>query len=281
MDPPSAKRRKTASPTRSSYASYMSPTKASLARYNPTLLTPRRARSTQASPIRKEATGDNRRKTVDSDSLQLNGKRKEKVAQEEVTAHGEFEESEGGAENDRWEDNEHQVDSDAHRESMRRDKANPAMVVEDDDDLPETPQKLRDAPEFQDTPPRGIFSSTPRRRKLHRSASENGQQRNSDDVIDQATNAADDNLNTGVAAESQAQTAEVDLPTREMLHMLENKTSELKQVQEEIQRLRKDVGIFEEQLKLNGTGTELQVNDDISAIMYVGSACLCILANIF
>jgi hypothetical protein len=266
MDTPSAKRRKTVSPGRSSYASYMSPTKASLARYNPSLLTPRRrAQSTQVSPIRKEAVRDNRRKTVDSDLLRLNGQGMENEAGEDGTSRG-IEESAGGAENERSDEDEENVSSNTPREDIPGNKAARAAIVDEDDDLPETPQKLREAPEFQDTPPRGIFSSTPRRRKLKRTNSGGKLEANSEDVMDQTMDTVADPEKLRTEMPRQERDAEVDHPTREMLQQLEDKRSELKQMQEELRNLRKDVHMFEGQLQTGETGTELGLND-ISALM--------------
>lgn len=157
------KRRKTASPVRNVYPSYQSPTKASLARFNPALLPPpSRIRASLSSPL-KPATprrlsaaredpllfvlGDKARtparhteepaagSTVDQDKQEVAPRSDEIAASEpQVTPHG--------------------------RVRVARPSRAPSS---ESDDLPETPQKLLDDPKFQDTPPRGIlYNSTPR-----------------------------------------------------------------------------------------------------------------------
>jgi hypothetical protein len=242
MDTPSFKRRKTASPVRSGYASYQSPTKASLARYNPSLLDSR-PRSTQASPIRPKRMDTQRRVTIDPELL--------KISEHQVIA-----KSVGSA--------EHTGDATAD------DISGPRAVVNDDEDLPETPQKLQNAPEFQDTPPRGIlFHSTPRHGHQRESIAANSTSRESPTNVElEATVGAvktrtrsDTHTKTNSRPDAAPETA------ADTLELLDMKRRELSKLKDELQSLRRALGSLDKHVDLINKTPETERYADIRGLM--------------
>jgi hypothetical protein len=127
----------------------MSPTKASLSRFNPSLLPPK-SKSAANSPVRARLFDQARRKTSNAVPLTTSTDVTENLT-EGLTETLDITPSKTG------------------RGGNNRAAAE-EEVEEEEDDLPETPQKLLDTPEFKDTPPRGILYSSRERGKRKRDA---------------------------------------------------------------------------------------------------------------
>jgi hypothetical protein len=249
MDSP-AKRRKTlpgagpgSAPATPSRASYLSPTKASLSRYNPSLLP-----APRSSPARRERDDREQRKSNAleyvlgaADDLKGSGQKRKRIdGGEQVDA---FENQEADAQL-AMEETEPEVQAPENARRARyeiRESHTTQLLDEDEDDLPETPQKL--ISEWHDTPPRGILYSTPRRRRKQKETQK-------------AAIQEDVNGETVTGAEPPAQEPEarleVGLTPSEQL-ALEEKQSELTALRKELRGLEEETRKFEHHIKLNQT----------------------------
>jgi hypothetical protein len=252
MDTPSSKRRKTASPIRPEYASYQSPTKASLARYNPRLLASR-PRSTQGSPIRPKRTEDQRRITIDPALL--------KISEDQVTAKR-VRSVEG---------TEDPADETASSSRRTEDSIKgPIAAAIDDEDLPETPQKLQGAAEFQDTPPRGIlFHSTPRHRQQRENIAKNTTSGESPSTVElEVTAEADvENPRSIPLVEARLGPEEGQTTAVDTLELLDMKRRELSKLQDELQNLRKSLSSLDKHVDLINKTPETEQYVDIMGLM--------------
>lgn len=231
----------------------MSPTKSTLARYNPTILATR-SKSAQPSPVRKNAAArDLRRATIDPALL-------EKELQVESLPEA-AQDEEGGLE---------QTEADVEVARLGEKGKNRAYVEDDDDedDLPETPQKLQNAPEFQDSPPRGmLFSSGARRRK---------QKEIPVQIPDPVIVEEEQDANAGVtrpvtrsrlSAGSAEPTKEKDSRSDALLVQLDEKRNELNALRKELKELRKGMTTLERHIDMTNLTSENDAYKDISGLL--------------
>jgi len=273
------KRRKTASPVRDAFPSYQSPTRASLARFNPALLPPpSRIRASLSSPLKPPSP--RRLTAAGGDALRfVLGDKAGKPARH-TTAFGAGATVDQDQQEEAAQDQQEEVaprsDEDvepAHEDSEPdpqvtphgRDKvAGPARAsTSDSDDLPQTPQKLLDDPNFQDTPPRGIlYSSTPRRRPTEASLPD----LTLDSMQQEAIDAGGDTEPDAVEVPKRDS-----LPDQRKLAELEKKQGELYLLEKELEALTADIGDLERHIDLVVSTQGGSQYPDVNGLMYANT----------
>lgn len=236
MASPSPKRRKTDGG--SSRASYHSPTKASLARFNPSLLSlssssPRRSSQRRASNVLDYVLG---RSDLLPEAVEQDTRR-----------------SAGGTTGSTTNLDE-QSGSDDDQESMDEPEANRNITHdrkdrEVTDDLPETPQHENERPEYHDTPPRGILFSTPRRRKRALQALPADEPDEGEASIETLTVNVGELGTTAMSADAEPE-ERYRPPTAEERAVLKAKTAELNALRKEARTLQQEVESFERHFEL-------------------------------
>jgi hypothetical protein len=221
---PSPKRRKTEGG--SSRASYLSPTKASLARFNPSLLSPSRSSPRRELQRRGSNVLDYVLGRTDALPAQALAKRKTETTESDSSS----DEASGVNVVNEGEES-------VEEPEYGRRNSHFAQEREATDDLPETPHHEKERPEYQDTPPRGILFSTPRRRKRALEAISAAQPDDNAAITGDAT--------THAPSEDQYR-----LPTAEERAVLKAKTAQLNALRKDMRKLQHEVKSFERHLAL-------------------------------
>jgi hypothetical protein len=239
VDQRSPKRRRTLDPsenTTSARPSYGAPTRASLSRYNPRLLPEARSSPVRKSPGKAGPMAD------DLLSHVLGGKAKKPIADVPKPtrasvggANDDNPVSEPNDENSRME-NEEGIEDAEVEETINAEFETPTIEGgrfrnrDELDDLPETPQHLRENPEYQDTPPRGILhrSLKKARAKSRRSSRQTSRQTSPAEKVD--------GENGEIATEKPA----VPQLTLEDRVQLKKKQEDLAVLKEELRKLKSD-----------------------------------------
>jgi hypothetical protein len=242
----------------------MSPTKSTLARYNPKILATR-SKSAQPSPVRQNAAKDLRRATIDPALIEPE-LLVEPLPSAQEDAEGTLDQTEAEVEVARLGDQSEKRKTRAFLED-----------AEDEDDLPETPQKFQNAPDFQDSPPRGmLFSSGARRRKQKEIPPQV-----SDTVIvekeqDAIAGVSRPVTRSRLSASSAEPTREKDSRSDALLEQLDEKRNELNALRKELKELRKGMVTLERHIDMTNLTAENDSYRDISGLLYVtcrGSCC--------
>jgi hypothetical protein len=285
MDDRPSKRRKTASPVRDAFPSYQSPTRASLARFNPALLPPpSRIRASLSSPLkplsprRLTAAGGDALRFVLGDKARKPARHTMAFGADAAVEHDRLEEVVQDPQ-DPEEDDAPLSNEDvepAHGDSEPDPQVTPhgrdkvlrpsrASASDSDDDLPQTPQKLLNDPKFQDTPPRGIlYSSTSRRRRTEASVPD----LTLDSMQQEAIDAGGDTEPNAVEAPRRDA-----LPDQRKALELEKKQGELYRLEKELEALTADIGDLERHIGLVGSTPEGSQYPDIDGLMYANLPC--------
>lgn len=247
------------SPSKTRYQSFQSPTRASLSRFNPKLLP-----DSRSSPGRRNSPSNKQKRRAEShDPLQyaLDPKRRKTAPPSQelgsMAAPVESDTPKIGEE----EQGETELAEESHIETphgprhARKNQSDKQQVEEED--LPETPQHLRQNPEFKDTPPRGIlFHSTPRRRSAR--VSKNASRRSTRSSLSITENNAED------TTEVQLQPT---LPSSEDVMLLRQKKKELNELQETLRELEGEIEEYERHSDLLEKWQPSAVYDDIDGLM--------------